>query len=314
MTVVQTCALPIYILRDFLNNIRGVYIFPHYELLFENLPIKSKGGHYNKDEYIYKGPKLVSKRTINIWGNLSKKAKPPVCIVLSAINTKDYIEHIFTTKIKDENCFGSGLINVFPNVISTNYYRKHRKVYTRSGISKQGTKHERTKESIQECIGAFIERYHGRNICIAGIKSVFNLIKKKYFFYIQDTCVTYSLIRYDDYIVRKNNGELCDTMIPYLHFGISGINDFASFTAMLAINNYFLPPYHDFTYSNCNTINNDNFSISRNSYFHNVVIAPVRQLEGRLLRFSGISRIKYIHRLNYYDHRESYKDTLVDKD
>jgi len=99
-----------------------IYIAPVHK--YEMRHVEVKGKKYLEIISLYSNAKLVSKNRYNIdffFNTHSTDSKKPVVFVLSALNTKEYIEYIFGRSISDENCYGLKSINIFPNIMTTNF-------------------------------------------------------------------------------------------------------------------------------------------------------------------------------------------------
>lgn len=277
--------------------------------LFKSVKIKkvekANNAKYNAIEYKYHDIAFSSKRIINI-NNLDETT----VIVLSAVNTKAFIEQLFARKIKAENCFGEKVLNIYPNVISINYKRVPQKSKrTKAGLSNNDFINNKVEKRVRQIVRLFAtHQSESSKIAICGIKKVLKdkFIREWDFDVYTDDCINYTVIPFDEKVENQNDSN---RMIPALHFGISGLNDFADYRSFLLINNMFLPPFTHYMYCNNAIIDGSDFSLSLHEFYINTSISQVRQLEGRILRFTDDVKLKYIYRLNYYDHIHNYDDS-----
>jgi len=272
---------------------------------------------YAKNENTIIDVKLTARKNITL-PNMESSSRKIAYFVLSALNTKDYVENVFRHRI-GEDCHlgkdpeGNIRLNSFPNVISTVYSRKSPKNNAKysKGYSESRSVNYTDRRAIAERIVAFVRAFPEDRIAIGGIKSVFEKLTDQSFrcpscFHpgINGLLGTLKasnnksreLVTYDDY--RSSKEDNIDHLIPYIHFGISGTNDLKPFRALLIINVYQVNPFVQQLYCGAN---DDPFNITRESYNYNLNIVPARQMEGRLLRFQETVQFKYIYRLSHYD-------------
>jgi len=277
--------------------------------------------HYAEYYYHILGTKIIARKKIILPGIHDKINMTPAYLVLSALNSKDYIESLFQIRIPDSYHFGKDdngkiLLNRFPNVVCTTYVRGayNTDKYKQPGYGINRTVSYQARNEIAKRIITFLEAFKDEKVAIGGAKNTFKLLTLESFDpnnsiqnmdkpvchgindYISTTGHGKQIVSYNKYrMLKEENRKSC---IPYVHFGISGTNDLTDFRAILIINRFQISPHLNKIY--CDT-KHDEFAISDNSFHFNMDIAPARQLEGRLLRFCDNVQFKYIFRLNDYD-------------
>lgn len=303
-------------IRNFYSITRSWYIIPETK---STLTENSDHGYRNY-QYDIVGTTITARKVITLPGLHTKTARKPAYLVLSALNTKDYIENLFQYRIPDSHHLGKNkegkiLINRFSNVICTTYSRKssHKDKGLVRGYGKTKSLHLKSQITIAKNIESFIEAFKGERIAIGGTKNFSSVFKWNPFKNpTSDDMLIYNdiarigiknkIVDYDDY--QKADEEERKTLIPYVHFGISGTNDLADFRAILIINRFQIPESLKVLYCDAE---HDEFAISEDSFHFNKNIAQARQLEGRLLRFNDNAQYKYLFRMNDYDKSYSGK-------
>jgi len=281
------------LIKIFDDNI-CTYIYPEYKYRTER--VEEQGKRYLKTIQTYVKTKVVSKNYYNIDSFLDSPKENSVkaaVLVLSALNTKDYVEHIFSREVKEDNCFGLNSINIFPNVITSSYIHGNSRNPERK--SKSYFKNNNYPyRSITDSIIAFIEKYKNDKVVIAGSLNLFDVLWVS--FWEASIFTDFEIVQYNDITEFKSKKGV--KVIPYIHFGMSGTNEFDEYRAMLIINTHILPSeisllYTDETYD---------LRMTEESFKHNLEIVAIRQLEGRMMRFTDKVKLKYIHRLNFFDY------------
>jgi hypothetical protein len=284
------------LIKIFDDNI-CTYIYPEYKYRTEQ--VEEQGKRYLKTIQTYVKSKIVSKNYYNIDSFLDSPKENSVkaaVLVLSALNTKDYVEHIFSREIKEDNCFGLNSINIFPNVITSSYIHGNSRNPERKSKS-YFINNNYPYRSITQLIEAFIEKYRNDKVVIAGSLNLYDIMWVSFWdASIHTKHKKFELVSYND--IKEYKSTRDEKIIPYIHFGMSGTNEFDEYRAMLIINTHILPSEISLLY----TYEKNNHRMTEESFKHNLEIVAIRQLEGRMMRFTDKVKLKYIHRLNFFDY------------
>jgi len=255
--------------------------------------VKSRNKYFNyyKNKHIPAEPEIKCRYHIDI-----SIFKESTLIILSAVNTVEYIQNLFNHKV--DNIFGGLLYNRYINVIAFSYARQQvNKLFI--GNSKTSYRlNPNVYFRINNTIDEFIKHYKGEKIAIIGHTSLYQTLETD----IKSMKNGRKLVRADKYGKNREDGNnsVNSKEIPFIHYGMSGINSFSDIRAALVISIYHSNP------SNCVFYQNKSISkhiLDDDTYSFNTNIATMRQAEGRIYRFSKDCKIKYIHRLIFYDNK-----------